>query len=668
MGGVGPVVAARSRARRQAQPSTRASLRAARAGRALRHRLARAGRAAGRRLHRAARRSSRSRAACCRCSALHAGALIMDAGRSAAATASCPSAGSGGSATSTARRTAFCCYGCCLAYQVHHGAREEPEAAAWLIRLGVGGFLAMNIMLFSLLLYAGHLQRRGRLAASRRCTGCCGCWPRRCWCCWAGRSSSGAWQALRQGRLAADTLVALGALAAYGYSAWQVLRGSRPRLLRHRHHGAAAVHARPLPRGAGPRARRAQPRADAGGRTRARCASSRDGIEAPRPVRDVRPGDLVRVLPGERIAGRRRRRRRPLGLRRVDPHRPADAAAQGAGRARACRQPERQRAVADARHGGGHADALGADQPHGARGAGAQVAGRRHRRSRRRRLHPRRAAAGRGDGVVLERARRHRGRPAGRAGGAGRGLPVLARPGRAAGQRAGDRRGGAARHPGAQRRRARTAGATERRRLRQDRHADARTSCEPVACACDGASEPRCCAAPARWPRLRPSGRARRRCALARERALELDAPREHRGAAGAGVLGTHRRRALRAWDRRPSCAASAGRCRPASLARRTKGCTARASSAGTGRARGRIALARRSRCPRPPAVHRRAAAARPGDAAAQRRRAGAVAQARARRWASPRWHAELLPRGQAARCCAHGPRATARSRWSATD
>ncbi len=25
----------------------------------------------------------------------------------------------------------FCCYGCCLAYQVHHGAREEPEAAAW---------------------------------------------------------------------------------------------------------------------------------------------------------------------------------------------------------------------------------------------------------------------------------------------------------------------------------------------------------------------------------------------------------------------------------------------------------------------------------------------------------------------------------------------------------
>ena len=48
----------------------------------------------------------------------------------------------------------FCCYGCCLAYQVHQGSTEEPEAALWLIRLGVGAFLAMNIMLFSLLLYA----------------------------------------------------------------------------------------------------------------------------------------------------------------------------------------------------------------------------------------------------------------------------------------------------------------------------------------------------------------------------------------------------------------------------------------------------------------------------------------------------------------------------------
>ena len=50
---------------------------------------------------------------------------------------------------------AFCCYGCCIAFQVKSGKSEEWEAAWLLIRLGVGGFLSMNIMLFSLLLYTG---------------------------------------------------------------------------------------------------------------------------------------------------------------------------------------------------------------------------------------------------------------------------------------------------------------------------------------------------------------------------------------------------------------------------------------------------------------------------------------------------------------------------------
>ena len=53
------------------------------------------------------------------------------------------------------RGCAFCCYGCCIAFQVKHGQSEEWEAAWLLIRLGVGAFLSMNIMLFSLLLYAG---------------------------------------------------------------------------------------------------------------------------------------------------------------------------------------------------------------------------------------------------------------------------------------------------------------------------------------------------------------------------------------------------------------------------------------------------------------------------------------------------------------------------------
>ena len=50
---------------------------------------------------------------------------------------------------------AFCCYGCCIAFQVKIGRSEESEAAWLLIRLGVGAFLSMNVMLISLLLYVG---------------------------------------------------------------------------------------------------------------------------------------------------------------------------------------------------------------------------------------------------------------------------------------------------------------------------------------------------------------------------------------------------------------------------------------------------------------------------------------------------------------------------------
>ena len=53
----------------------------------------------------------------------------------------------------------FCCYGCCLAFQVARGEGEESEAAWLLIRLGTGAFLSMNIMLFSLLLYSGTFER-----------------------------------------------------------------------------------------------------------------------------------------------------------------------------------------------------------------------------------------------------------------------------------------------------------------------------------------------------------------------------------------------------------------------------------------------------------------------------------------------------------------------------
>lgn len=121
----------------------------------------------------------------------------------------------------------FCCYGCCLAAQLDHGEREEPEAAALLIRLGVGAFLAMFIMLFSLLQYAGAFADGADAAVPGRLIDALmgglatpllavvG-WP----------FFAGAGVALRAGRINADALVSLGVLGAYGYSVWQVLRGS----------------------------------------------------------------------------------------------------------------------------------------------------------------------------------------------------------------------------------------------------------------------------------------------------------------------------------------------------------------------------------------------------------------------------------------------------------
>ncbi len=199
---------------------------------------------------------------------------------------------------------AFCCYGCCLAYQVHHGEREEPQAALLLVRIGVGAFLAMNIMLFSLLLYSGTFgtaEGAAEVAAVHLVH----------WLLWGlttalvavlgGPFLAGAWRAALEGRLSADTLVSLGSLAAYGYSAYQVWSGS----------GAVYFDTvtmvlllftlgRYLEALGRVQAARSLAPMLAAERAEARIVA--EGGETLRPVGEVRPGALVRILPGERVA------------------------------------------------------------------------------------------------------------------------------------------------------------------------------------------------------------------------------------------------------------------------------------------------------------------------------------------------------------------------------
>ena len=194
----------------------------------------------------------------------------------------------------------FCCYGCCLAFQFNHGAGEEPEAAAWLVRLGVGAFLAMNIMLFSLLLYADVFSGADAWVLQ----------PVH-WLLWAlttpllvligGPFFGSAWGALREGRLVTDTLVTIGVLSAYGYSTWQLLHGSS---LVYFDTATMVLMLFTLGRylEAQGRARAARSLAPMLAAERAQVRLVLDGIVTLRPIAEVQPGDLVRVLPGERIA------------------------------------------------------------------------------------------------------------------------------------------------------------------------------------------------------------------------------------------------------------------------------------------------------------------------------------------------------------------------------
>jgi P-type Cu2+ transporter len=193
----------------------------------------------------------------------------------------------------------FCCYGCCIAYQVKNGSGEEWEAAWLLIRLGVGSFLSMNIMLFSLLLYSGAFTgAEARLIpwiqlllwalATPAVMILGGPFLRETWL-----------QGLR-GRVTSSALIVLGAGAAYVYSALNVIgHGTNV------YFDTASMVLMLFTLGryleAVGRARAARDLTPLLAAESAWATVVEGDAQHRRPVRDVGAGMLVRIRPGERI-------------------------------------------------------------------------------------------------------------------------------------------------------------------------------------------------------------------------------------------------------------------------------------------------------------------------------------------------------------------------------
>jgi Cu2+-exporting ATPase len=195
---------------------------------------------------------------------------------------------------------AFCCYGCCIAFEVRNGKSEEWDATWLLVRLGVGAFLSMNIMLISLLIYSGafggedawllpwiHLLLWIFATPALLILG--------------GPFLRDAWVNALEGRLTASALIVVGVAAAYLYSALAVIGGNGGQV----YFDTATMVLMLFTIGsyleAAARARAARDLEPLLAAER-EVATIVDGEEEiRRPVRELAAGMLVRIRPGERI-------------------------------------------------------------------------------------------------------------------------------------------------------------------------------------------------------------------------------------------------------------------------------------------------------------------------------------------------------------------------------
>ena len=193
----------------------------------------------------------------------------------------------------------FCCYGCCIAHQVDSGSGDASEAAWFLVRLGAGSFLSMNIMLFSLLVYSGAFD-----GADRRVL------PTIHLLLWGLATPAvlilgepflrETWSQARRARLTSSALIVLGSAAAYAYSTLAVFHGGG-----HLYFDTASMVLMLFTLGryleAAGRARASRDLAPLLAAESELATVLEGGQEYRRPVREVRAGMLIRVKPGERM-------------------------------------------------------------------------------------------------------------------------------------------------------------------------------------------------------------------------------------------------------------------------------------------------------------------------------------------------------------------------------
>jgi P-type Cu2+ transporter len=193
----------------------------------------------------------------------------------------------------------FCCYGCVIAYQVRHGNGAEWEATWLLVRLGVGGFLAMNVMLFSLLLYSGTFDRADvELVPFVHALLSILATPALLILGWPFLRDAG--RDALQGRVTSAALIVVGAGGAYAYSVLAMITGAR-----HVYFDTATMllvlftlgrYLEALGRARA--ARSLAPLLEAEGQW---ACVIENGAETRRRVRELGAGATVRVRPGERI-------------------------------------------------------------------------------------------------------------------------------------------------------------------------------------------------------------------------------------------------------------------------------------------------------------------------------------------------------------------------------